>query len=396
MSASQEALNANKPPANLNPGLNDIMDVFEEIPLTYAKYLTLWKEIDCKCNQSSPKLKQYVEDLLKNLDNDENELLSIEDYYAKVKRLGEHEGESFSGPFLKKVVTCNNYLNNINFALEELMPSIEENLHVSTIALDQLSQSVQRLELAYETCLKNGEIPSVLRLGKNNHPAMHLHYELMEKASKDTMNSLIQTYGNPIIPLNEVLRTGQTEKQQNKSKGSAGLQFTHAETDISVSGLNNTRAATQREQQVRLAAMQKQLEAMESVPPSEKKKKLHTATAPSVSSKKRGRLSDSGDDGLPEAQKPKKTKKRIVLTTTLGQDKKPGTGKEGLPIDSSKKGKSGTGSEETYCICEQIAYGEMIACDNKNCPYEWFHLQCVGLTKLPNNNKWYCPHCKKK
>ena len=429
MSASPDNTNNNnKPPANLNPGLNDIMDVFEEIPLTNAKYLTLWKEIDCKCNQSSPKLKHYVENLLNNLDSEENKIIPIEEYYAKLKTLGPKEGEEFSSKFLKKVVECNNDLNNINFVLEELMPSIEENLHVSTIALDQLSQSVQRLELAYETCLKNGEIPKALRLGKNNHPAMHLHYELMEKASKDTMNSLIQTYGNPIIPLNEVVRTGQSSHNQQNSKennnnNNNGLQFTHADSEVGGSGLNNTRAAAQREQQVRMAAMQKQLEAMGHVGALDKKqKKSNTSTPPSVSGKKRARnVSETASD-VGDTTKAKKSKKRVALTTTTNntnntvatnnnnnnnnnnnstlanntiQDKKQTSTNETAKNNNSKN-KNSNPNEETYCFCEQIAYGEMIACDNKNCPYEWFHLQCVGLTKLPNNNKWYCPHCKKK
>ncbi|KAI1707177.1 PHD-finger domain-containing protein [Ditylenchus destructor] len=38
--------------------------------------------------------------------------------------------------------------------------------------------------------------------------------------------------------------------------------------------------------------------------------------------------------------------------------------------------------------------GDMVACDNKNCPYEWFHYGCVGIT-APPKGKWFCPHCVK-
>lgn len=31
-------------------------------------------------------------------------------------------------------------------------------------------------------------------------------------------------------------------------------------------------------------------------------------------------------------------------------------------------------------------------CDNKNCPIEWFHFQCVGLSASPRG-KWYCERC---
>ncbi|KAK1644064.1 hypothetical protein QYE76_061869 [Lolium multiflorum] len=38
-------------------------------------------------------------------------------------------------------------------------------------------------------------------------------------------------------------------------------------------------------------------------------------------------------------------------------------------------------NEPTYCICHQVSYGDMIACDNENCEGgEWFHYSCVGLT----------------
>jgi hypothetical protein len=51
-------------------------------------------------------------------------------------------------------------------------------------------------------------------------------------------------------------------------------------------------------------------------------------------------------------------------------------------------------NEPRYCKCNDVSYGEMVACEGKNCPYEWFHYQCVGLTSAPKGS-WYCPECKK-
>lgn len=48
--------------------------------------------------------------------------------------------------------------------------------------------------------------------------------------------------------------------------------------------------------------------------------------------------------------------------------------------------------EPTYCICNQISFGEMVACDNKNCAKEWFHFECVGLIEQPSG-KWFCSEC---
>jgi len=62
------------------------------------------------------------------------------------------------------------------------------------------------------------------------------------------------------------------------------------------------------------------------------------------------------------------------------------SGKEALdmPVDPN---------EPTYCICHQVSYGQMIACDNSECSIEWFHIGCMGLQSIPKG-KWYCPKCQ--
>lgn len=57
---------------------------------------------------------------------------------------------------------------------------------------------------------------------------------------------------------------------------------------------------------------------------------------------------------------------------------------DGIPIDPD---------EPTYCLCEQVSFGEMICCDNSVCPIEWFHFSCVSLSTKPKG-KWYCPNCR--
>ncbi|KAL2148151.1 hypothetical protein VTH82DRAFT_8734, partial [Thermothelomyces myriococcoides] len=42
--------------------------------------------------------------------------------------------------------------------------------------------------------------------------------------------------------------------------------------------------------------------------------------------------------------------------------------------------------EDVYCYCNQVSYGEMVACDGEGCPREWFHLECVGLKVAPKGN----------
>lgn len=59
---------------------------------------------------------------------------------------------------------------------------------------------------------------------------------------------------------------------------------------------------------------------------------------------------------------------------------------EDLVVDSS---------ERRYCYCQEVSFGEMIACDNPKCEREWFHLACVELEEPPKG-KWFCAECSAK
>lgn len=50
-------------------------------------------------------------------------------------------------------------------------------------------------------------------------------------------------------------------------------------------------------------------------------------------------------------------------------------------------------NEPRYCYCQNVSYGEMVGCDNDDCPYEWFHLACLGLTHAPTGS-WLCDNCR--
>ncbi|KIM63674.1 hypothetical protein SCLCIDRAFT_116748 [Scleroderma citrinum Foug A] len=66
---------------------------------------------------------------------------------------------------------------------------------------------------------------------------------------------------------------------------------------------------------------------------------------------------------------------------------------EGEDVDG-EEGDDGE-DKELYCFCQKLSYGEMIACDNAGCPYQWFHLPCVNL-KQPLPEHWYCAECTKR
>ncbi|CAF0835276.1 unnamed protein product [Adineta ricciae] len=48
--------------------------------------------------------------------------------------------------------------------------------------------------------------------------------------------------------------------------------------------------------------------------------------------------------------------------------------------------------ERRYCFCNEMSYGDMIACDNPTCRREWFHYPCVNIV-TPPKGKWFCSEC---
>merc|ERR1719438_337263 len=104
--------------------------------------------------------------------------------------------------------------------------------------------------------------------------------------------------------------------------------------------------------------------------------------------KEKGRLSQSETEEEEEEEIP--VKKKGSVKETEGKKRKkqkhepssstpsqshpypnlPGVPQEVLdmPVDPN---------EPTYCLCNQVSYGEMIGCDNNDCPIEWFHFGCM-------------------
>lgn len=74
-----------------------------------------------------------------------------------------------------------------------------------------------------------------------------------------------------------------------------------------------------------------------------------------------------------------------------GGDADASSGGVGSGIDA--EGGDDEKDENLYCFCQKVSYGEMIGCDSDDCKYEWFHLDCVGLSK-PLPQVWYCSDCQ--
>lgn len=54
-----------------------------------------------------------------------------------------------------------------------------------------------------------------------------------------------------------------------------------------------------------------------------------------------------------------------------------------------------TDDDTTWCYCREGDSGRMICCDNKLCPIQWFHFDCLELPEdyeVPKS--WFCPDCR--
>lgn len=68
---------------------------------------------------------------------------------------------------------------------------------------------------------------------------------------------------------------------------------------------------------------------------------------------------------------------------------------DGMDVDAEGGEEGEEGDDQKYCTCQRVSWGDMVACDNEDCPYEWFHWDCVGLTKEPQG-AWFCEECRAK
>lgn len=112
---------------DLYPGLNEITDAFDAFPYDLVGYFTLLKEIDAKCVYTVPYLKAYIK-----------RFLAMSKTHPKRDKL----------------------LSKIRQLIKELMPCLEEKMHVATIASDIVSKHFERIDQCYDIVCKK-EIPKI-------------------------------------------------------------------------------------------------------------------------------------------------------------------------------------------------------------------------------------------
>lgn len=104
-------------------------------------------------------------------------------------------------------------------------------------------------------------------------------------------------------------------------------------------------------------------------------------TSSAAAEKRNSPAASNSRSGTPASQRPTKRQKTEASSSPPVPDKNVSF------ID-------GEDEEVLYCFCQQVSFGNMVACDNPDCQYEWFHYGCVGLSTPPSGT-WYCPSCAK-
>ncbi|RWS29197.1 inhibitor of growth protein 1-like protein [Leptotrombidium deliense] len=238
-------------------------------------------------------------------------------------------------------------LLNIQRCLIEIQEISDEKLFIIQSVLDQLDSKARQLDSDYRNTNTANSVNSVTSPSKNNSVTVNnVNNATASSSCSDTLNSVNNS------------ENMQASGDMNSNKDSCSLN-------------NSTPTATS---------------------------PTSNSTSHPLNSKRTSRRSlNSGKNDNGNGDVSVSTGKRGVKRGIKAHNKevKRGKGKDvtgnspptlydDTPIDPD---------EPTYCLCEQVSFGEMICCDNDACTIEWFHFSCVMLTTKPKG-RWYCPNCR--
>ncbi|KAI5952243.1 hypothetical protein KGF54_003109 [Candida jiufengensis] len=353
----------------LLPGLNDISDAFEALPLDIIKYFTLLKEIDAKCINTIPQINVRIKNYIENLHIKYNETKLNKTNQEKLKD--------------------NQQLNIIKNKINEIIPCLEEKMHVTSVATDLLNKHMYRINQDYKLIIQNNEIPENIRIGPLVHPAMILDSNTgSSKDSATTNNGNNNGNGNSNNNNNslnsqrsesrrEALAAKKVNKDDDKDSGSGGQPSTSNagrkkknKEQTPLEGSSNTKNSTN--------------------DPSVKKRRYNTSDDKSTKKKKKNENGNNNNDEDDIRDYDNQINNNNNNSTSTNNNNNSSGGRSrNLSINSDNKS---IRNEPTYCYCNQVSFGEMVGCDGDDCKREWFHLPCIGF-KNPPKGKWYCDDC---
>lgn len=336
------------------PGLNDITDAFEALPTDVIRYFTLLKEIDAKCVNVMPVLNH------------------------RIKKFLEIKNE----PELKDKRT--EKIREISGLIRDILPCLEEKMHVATIAADKAVTYIIRINDDFDLIFKN-EIPEHIKFGSANHPAIINESKLPDNKSAQSQRS--ESRREALAARKAANETdaddssttsrgkNRREKESTPSGGAATTTSKKRKTNNSATSNPSSAAASQSNNITGNPI------------PGNALKSEEIPSRPSTPSANKRRQAQKKKIAAPAQS--------TASTTTLS------THGAGVGSNISAEyaeeiaARKNNGDEPLYCYCNQVSYGEMVGCDGDDCKREWFHLPCTGLATLPKG-KWYCDDCSAK
>lgn len=372
---------------DLLPGLNDIADAFEALPLDLIKYFTLLKEIDAKCINTVPQINGEIKTYIDRL---HEKPIPVNDEDSGVKKT----------PGSMSTATKMKRLRSIHEKVNEIIPCLEEKMHVTLVATDLMQKHLNRINNDYKLILQNNEIPELIRIGPLNHPAM-----IMDNSTSGLngsgSGSGVGGNGDSSVPSQrsesrrEALAAKKASREDSLPAGgdedltpSGRKKKTQNNGGNGASGgINGSGGTSAKEEKTT-------------------KKRSRKDDGPSATEGKSGRSvtpmgSSVSTSGALGAKKRKRKDDDDSVNASSGNNNgnnnnsniNGGNNNEGLNYNHGPPIKEGTSSNEpTYCYCNQVSFGEMVGCDGEDCKREWFHLPCIGF-KNPPKGKWYCDDC---
>lgn len=338
----------------LLPGLNDISDAFEALPLDIVKYFTLLKEIDAKCINTVPQINHRIKTYIDNLH------VPIEEQ-NKMKALVDKQKRE------------NSQLNVIKNKINEIIPCLEEKMHVTSVATDLLNKHMRRINQDYKLIIQNNEIPENIRIGPLVHPAMIL--DSSHPARDLNVNGEGVSggggYGNNAT-------TAQSQRSESRREALAARKANKDDDKDIGSGTNKKKRSKEQTPLDGKTNSGNNNNSTGGYTDGKKRKNEDRNSSSSSLKKKKKGTDDDEDDEIDDKTDGKKS-------TSTNIDK----------LKTSGNSSSGGSHEPTYCYCNQVSFGEMVGCDGDDCKREWFHLPCIGF-KNPPKGKWYCDDCLKK
>ncbi len=337
------------------PGLNDITDAFEALPTDVIRYFTLLKEIDAKCVNVIPVLNHEIKK------------------FIEMKNIPEH----------KEARTRK--IHEICGLIRDVLPCLEEKMHVATIAADKTVTYIDRINDDFDLIFRN-EVPEHIKFGSVNHPAIINESKLPDNKS------------------------AQSQRSESRREALAAKKAAN-DTDNDDSS-TNSRAKSRREKEATPVAAT-------TTTTTTKKRKTTSSTAntgnsANISTTSNTAINTTGskNDEVPSRPSTPSTNKRRQAqkkkqTTASASNVNQSQNPSNLHAQSAASAaaaaeyadeiaaRRNNADEPLYCYCNQVSYGEMVGCDGDDCKREWFHLPCTGLATLPKG-KWYCDDCSAK